>query len=67
MFALIALAFFTMVLTGMPIAFALGLTGLLGLLMTMGTSLLMLVPQQIFSGMNSFVLMAIPCSSSPGN
>jgi len=60
MFALIALAFFTMVLTGMPIAFALGLTGLLGLLMTMGTSLFMLVPQQIFSGMNSFVLMAIP-------
>ncbi len=60
MFAVIAIAFFAMVLTGMPIAFALGITGLLGLLMTMGTSLLMLVPQQIFSGMNSFVLMAIP-------
>ncbi len=60
MFAWIALAFFGMVLIGMPIAFALGITGLIGLLSTMGTSLLMLVPQQIFSGMNSFVLMAIP-------
>ena len=60
MFAWIALAFFGMVLIGMPIAFALGITGLIGLMLTMGTSLLMLVPQQIFSGMNSFVLMAIP-------
>jgi tripartite ATP-independent transporter DctM subunit len=60
MFAWIALAFFGMILIGMPIAFALGITGLIGLMLTMGTSLLMLVPQQIFSGMNSFVLMAIP-------
>ena len=56
----IALAFIITLAISMPIAFALGITGLLGLLMTMGTSLLMLVPQQIFSGMNSFVLMAIP-------
>jgi tripartite ATP-independent transporter DctM subunit len=60
MFLWIALAFFGMILIGMPIAFALGITGLIGLMLTMGTSLLMLVPQQIFSGMNSFVLMAIP-------
>ena len=43
-----------------PIAFVLGLAGVIALVGSSGGSLLMLVPQQIFSGMNSFVLMAIP-------
>jgi tripartite ATP-independent transporter DctM subunit len=49
-----------MLILGTPIAFVLGLAGVIALIGSSGTSLLMLVPQQIFSGMNSFVLMAIP-------
>jgi len=51
----IALLFF-----GVPIAFGLGLTGLFGLLMSTGTDILIVIPQKIFSGMNTYVLMAIP-------
>jgi TRAP-type mannitol/chloroaromatic compound transport system permease large subunit len=49
-----------MLIIGTPIAFVLGLAGVIALVGSSGGSLLMLVPQQIFSGMNSFVLMAIP-------
>jgi tripartite ATP-independent transporter DctM subunit len=49
-----------LILIGTPIAFVLGLAGVLALLTTTGRTLLLLVPQQIFSGMDSFVLMAIP-------
>ncbi len=49
-----------MLVIGTPIAFVLGLAGVIALVGSSGGSLLMLVPQQIFSGMNSFVLMAIP-------
>ncbi len=57
---LVVLAFAFMLIIGTPIAFVLGLAGVIALVGSSGGSLLMLVPQQIFSGMNSFVLMAIP-------
>lgn len=56
----VLVSFAVMLLIGTPIAFVLGLAGLVALLTTSGRSLLLLVPQQIFSGMDSFVLMAIP-------
>jgi tripartite ATP-independent transporter DctM subunit len=56
----VLLCFAILILIGTPIAFVLGLAGVLALLTTTGRTLLLLVPQQIFSGMDSFVLMAIP-------
>jgi C4-dicarboxylate transporter DctM subunit len=53
---------FTFLLTmavGVPVAFALGLAGLAGVL-TWGTVSLILIPQRMFTGVDSFVLMAVP-------
>ncbi len=60
MLTVVLIAFAIMLIIGTPIAFILGIVGLIALIMTSGRSLLLLVPQQIFSGMDSFVLMAIP-------
>jgi len=60
MLIIIFVFFIASILFGIPIAFGLGLTGLLALFMTTGTNLLMVIPQKIFSGMNNYVLMAIP-------
>lgn len=60
MIALILGTFTFLLLIGTPIAFVLGAVGLVVLVATTGTNLLFLVAQQIFSGMNSFILMAIP-------
>ncbi len=60
MLTAVLLCFAILILIGTPIAFVLGLAGVLALLTTTGRTLLLLVPQQIFSGMDSFVLMAIP-------
>jgi hypothetical protein len=48
----------TMVL-GVPIAFCLGLAGLVSMLVWGKTSLI-LIPQRMFTGVDSFVLMAVP-------
>ena len=50
---LVVLAFAFMLIIGTPIAFVLGLAGVIALVGSSGGSLLMLVPQQIFSGSNS--------------
>lgn len=44
----------------MPIAFALGLTTLVGFFKLADPNLYLLLPQRMFAGMDSFVLMAIP-------
>jgi C4-dicarboxylate transporter DctM subunit len=49
---------FTLVI-GVPIAFCLGLTALVGLLIW-GKVSLVLIPQRMFTGVDSFVLMAVP-------
>lgn len=48
-----------MMALGVPIAFALGISGALGLLVFDPASLI-IVPQRIFSGVDSFPLMAVP-------
>lgn len=45
---------------GMPVAFALGLTTLLGFAQLGDPTLYLLIPQRMFAGMDSFVLIAIP-------
>jgi tripartite ATP-independent transporter DctM subunit len=56
---LLIFVFFSTLLIGVPIAFCLGFTGLVGLWHA-GVITLQLVPQRIFTGMDLFPLMAIP-------
>ena len=51
--------FFVSLLIGVPIAFCLGTTGLLGLVLSEVASF-QIVPQRMFTGMDMFPLMAIP-------
>ncbi|NWF92712.1 MAG: TRAP transporter large permease [Syntrophaceae bacterium] len=52
-------AFFATILLGVPVAFCLGLAGLAFLLIT-GQESLLIIPTLMFSGIDSFPLMAIP-------
>ena len=56
---LLTLAFFTTLLAGVPIAFCLGFTGVVGLWKS-GVVTLQLVPQRMFTGLDLFPLLAIP-------
>ncbi len=58
-FALLFL-FFAMMLLGVPLYASLTVAGLLGVAGTGSLSLLRVIPQQFFGGMDSFSLMAIP-------
>lgn len=49
-----------MVFSGIPVAFALGATGLIAGYLFQGASALIMVPQVMFGGTNSFLLIAIP-------
>ena len=60
MLILLAVVFFGLILLGMPVGFALGLSALAGFLYMGDLSFLSLIPQQFFSGMDLFPLMAIP-------
>ena len=58
---IIGLLFLGLLLLGVPVAFALGGTGVLGLLLIPdGPSLLAAIPEQIFSALNSFTFLTIP-------
>jgi tripartite ATP-independent transporter DctM subunit len=59
MVTLLAVVFFGLLLLGHPIAFTLGLTSLV-LLLVEGSLPLNAVPQYMFNGLDSFPLMAIP-------
>ena len=52
-------SFFLMILLTVPVAFAIGLAATIGLLIS-GVAPLLVVPQRMFSGADSFVLLAIP-------
>ena len=54
------IVFFTLMLFGVPLYASLTMAGLLGILETGNFSLLRVIPQQFFGGMDSFSLMAIP-------
>jgi len=49
-----------LLLAGLPIAFALGLSGLVMLYLIMGDAVLMAVPQMMFVSLDSFTLLSIP-------
>ena len=53
-------AFFVLLLMGIPITFVLGLTATLVFLMKQDLIFLSLVPQRMFAGLNLFTIMAIP-------
>jgi tripartite ATP-independent transporter DctM subunit len=59
MFVAIIFVFFLILILGVPIAVVVGLTALIGLVV-MGTLPLNALPQYMFSGLNSFPLLAIP-------
>jgi len=53
-------AFALLVLLGTPLAFSIGIVGLIALTQPEGPSLLRLVPMRLFSGIDMFSLMAMP-------
>lgn len=59
MFLIAFVIFFILLFAGVPIAFSMGLGSLIGL-MADGSANLSVVAQRLFSGVNSFSLMAIP-------
>ena len=59
MLTILALTFVVAVLIGIPVAFGLGLAAVAGIL-AWGKVSLSLVPQRMFTGVDSFVFMAIP-------
>lgn len=54
------LAFVASLLLGVPVSFALAIGGMIGLAASMGTAALVVVPQRMAEGVNSFLLLAIP-------
>ena len=57
--ALVVLSFLVMIALTAPVAFALGISAAIGLAVS-GTAPLLVVPQRMFEGADSFVLLAIP-------
>ncbi len=55
-----AITFVVLLVIGVPVAFVLGMSGLASLLVWQEVSPSSIIPQRVFSGMNSFPLMAIP-------
>lgn len=53
-------AFVIALLLGVPVGFALAIGGMIGLASSMGTAALVVVPQRMAEGVNSFLLLAIP-------
>jgi tripartite ATP-independent transporter DctM subunit len=53
------LSFFAMILLTVPVAFAIALSATIGLMLS-GVAPLLVVPQRMFAGADSFVLLAIP-------
>ena len=59
MLSALGVTFFLTMAIGVPIAFCLGLAGLVSMVVWGKTSLI-LIPQRMFTGVDSFVLMAVP-------
>lgn len=66
MLLILGLSFITFLALGIPIAFVLGLTSFVGLLYS-GETPLLLIPKQMFSGTDSFPLLAVPFFILAGN
>lgn len=59
MLVALTVSFFVLLLIGTPIAFSLGISGVLGILFY-DPGLLRLIPQRMYAGVDSFPLMAVP-------
>jgi len=59
-FSLIVFLFVLFLLMGMPIAYVLGITGLFYLYSAGGELFLLIAPDKVFNGINSFALLAVP-------
>ncbi|MFA6507447.1 MAG: TRAP transporter large permease [Treponemataceae bacterium] len=59
MLTVLFISFLILLFLGMPIGFSMGLSALLAILSS-GKDILMIVPAKLFSGLDSFTLMAIP-------
>ena len=57
---IVAICFVALVLFGMPIGFAIGLAGVVGLIDMGGTQFLQIGPSKIFNGLNIFPFLAMP-------
>ena len=57
---IVAISFVVLILFGMPIGFAIGLAGVIGLIDMGGGSFLALGPSKIFNGLNIFPFLAMP-------
>jgi C4-dicarboxylate transporter DctM subunit len=66
MVLILGISFITFLVLGVPIAFVLGLTSFVGLLYS-GEIPLLLIPKQMFSGTDSFPLLAVPFFILAGN
>lgn len=66
MVLILSASFLLFLVSGIPIAFVLGLTSLVGLLYS-GEVPLLLIPKQMFSGTDSFPLLAVPFFILAGN
>lgn len=58
--SIIGLILLVLMLTGMPIAFALGLTSLIAILLFLGPSQISLLGNFVFDSLNDFAILAIP-------
>jgi C4-dicarboxylate transporter DctM subunit len=58
MLVTVVLCFLLLIAVSMPIAFSMGIASLIGMIWT--KDFLMVIPQRIFTGMDSFVLLAVP-------
>ncbi|MCX8117988.1 MAG: TRAP transporter large permease [Desulfobacterota bacterium] len=66
MILILSVSFLVFLASGIPVAFVLGLTSLVGLLYS-GEVPLLLIPKQMFSGTDSFPLLAVPFFILAGN
>ncbi|MEC8196732.1 MAG: TRAP transporter large permease, partial [Pseudomonadota bacterium] len=57
---IVAIAFVALILFGMPIGFAIGLAGVVGLIDMAGTQFLAVGPSKVFNGLNIFPFLAMP-------
>lgn len=58
--SLVALAFFGLMLLGLPIGYVLGIAGIVGLAQLGGTAFLGMAPRRFFEGLDLFTFMAMP-------
>ena len=57
---LVGIAFFGLLLVGLPIGYVLGIAGILGLVQIGGENFLAMAPKRFFEGLDLFTFMAMP-------